>query len=128
MGLACCAGATIGQLLAGFIGPQYGWWLPFLLISLPAMLCVLVVFITTTEPVRKSVDQEKAKDKESIVDSKSKLYTLISTPSVFLVLLQGLSIILAFRINYISAQEFFNKHIGRHSWVFAVGVHRCFPE
>ena len=70
--------------------------MPFLLISLPAMLCVLVVFITTTEPVRKSVDQEKAKDKESIVDSKSKLYTLISTPSVFLVLLQGLSIILAF--------------------------------
>ena len=90
MGLACGAGATIGQLLAGFIGPQYGWRLPFLLISLPAMLCVLVVFMTTTEPLRKSVEQEKAKDKESIADSKSKLYTLISTPSVFLILLQGL--------------------------------------
>ena len=90
MGLACGAGATIGQLLAGFIGPQYGWRLPFLLISLPAMLCVVVVFMTTTEPVRKSVEQEKAaKDKESIADSRSKLYTLLSTPSVVLVLLQG---------------------------------------
>lgn len=89
VGLACGAGATIGQLLAGIVGPQYGWRLPFLLISLPAMLCVMVVYITTSEPVRKGVEQEKEKDRDLAIDSRSKLYVLLSTPSVLLVLLQG---------------------------------------
>lgn len=79
------------------------------------MLCVLVVFITTTEPLRKSVDQEKAKDKESIVDSKSKLYTLISTPSVFLVLLQGLSILA------------FDQCTRNFSINISVGIPGCLP-
>ena len=53
------------------------------------MLCVMVVYITTSEPVRKGVEQEKEKDRDFAIDSRSKLYVLLSTPSVLLVLLQG---------------------------------------
>ncbi len=53
------------------------------------MLCVMVVYITTSEPVRKGVEQEKEKDRDLAIDSRSKLYVLLSTPSVLLVLLQG---------------------------------------
>ena len=111
-------------------GPVYGWRLPFLIISLPALFWVLLVFLITTEPTRGGIGEESGRDKEKqkedsrnfIVDIKSppfsptshesdknsvssgirqysgehvgmeisQVHTLLSTPSVLLVLLQGI--------------------------------------
>ena len=44
-------GVAIGQSLAGFLGPTYGWRLPFLIVSIPAFLCGFVLLFTP-EPKR----------------------------------------------------------------------------
>ena len=58
VGVFMSLGVTCGQLLAGFIGPAYGWRLPFLVVAIPAMFCGLIVILTATEPIRGA--QEKS--------------------------------------------------------------------
>ena len=52
MGLSMSAGISCGQLLAGFMGPTYGWRSPFIVIAVPAILCGILVFLTANEPKR----------------------------------------------------------------------------
>ena len=52
MGLSMSAGISGGQLLAGFMGPTYGWRSPFIVIAIPAILCGTLVFLTANEPKR----------------------------------------------------------------------------
>ena len=42
---------AIGQVLAGFLGPSYGWRLPFLLVACPALFFAAILFLTGHEPV-----------------------------------------------------------------------------
>jgi hypothetical protein len=44
-------GVAIGQSLAGFLGPTFGWRLPFLIVSAPAFLCGFILLFTP-EPQR----------------------------------------------------------------------------
>lgn len=44
-------GVAIGQSLAGFLGPTFGWRLPFLLVSVPAFCCGFILLFTP-EPQR----------------------------------------------------------------------------
>lgn len=44
-------GVAIGQSLAGFLGPTFGWRLPFLIVSIPAFLCGIILLFTP-EPKR----------------------------------------------------------------------------
>ena len=52
MALAMGLGIAVGQLLAGFIGPVYGWRLPFILVAVPNFLLALIFWFTMREPVR----------------------------------------------------------------------------
>ena len=52
MGLAMSVGVAGGQLLAGLLGPTYGWRSPFIVIAVPAMVCGILVYVTATEPRR----------------------------------------------------------------------------
>ena len=52
LGLAEGLGIAIGQLIAGFIGPEYGWRLPFIIIALPNFVLVVVYWLTIKEPPR----------------------------------------------------------------------------
>lgn len=52
MALAMGLGIAVGQLLAGFIGPEYGWRLPFILVALPNFFLALIFWLTMQEPVR----------------------------------------------------------------------------
>lgn len=57
IGLALAAGIAFGQLVAGMVGPSYGWRLPFILIAVPAMICALLVYFTVEEPERGSQER-----------------------------------------------------------------------
>ncbi|MCF7802030.1 MAG: MFS transporter [Candidatus Marinimicrobia bacterium] len=57
MALAMGLGIAVGQLLAGFIGPEYGWRLPFILVALPNFLLALIFWLTMREPVRGQAEE-----------------------------------------------------------------------
>jgi len=54
MGTGC--GIAFGQGLAGWIGSVYGWRLPFLIVSIPAIFLAILVWITVEEPLRGGMD------------------------------------------------------------------------
>lgn len=46
------AGISVGQAIAGYLGPTFGWRLPFLVVSIPALICALLVLLTVDDPER----------------------------------------------------------------------------
>jgi Major Facilitator Superfamily len=50
-------GQTIGQGVAGFLGPTFGWRLPFAIIGLPSLVCALIVFLTVEDPERGAMEE-----------------------------------------------------------------------
>ncbi len=50
--LAQGLGIAAGQLLAGMIGPAYGWRLPFILVGVPNFIFILVFWFSVKEPAR----------------------------------------------------------------------------
>jgi len=50
--MACGFGISLGQGAAGFLGPKYGWRLPFLVVSLPAIVCAVAVWLLVPEVER----------------------------------------------------------------------------
>jgi len=50
--MACGFGISLGQGAAGFLGPKYGWRLPFLVVSLPAIVCAILVWLLVPEVER----------------------------------------------------------------------------
>mmetsp|Transcript_15976 Transcript_15976/g.33013 ORF Transcript_15976/g.33013 Transcript_15976/m.33013 type:complete len:540 (+) Transcript_15976:157-1776(+) len=51
------AGISLGQAVAGYMGPVYGWRLPFIVISVPAIVCAVVVYFTVKDPERGVMEQ-----------------------------------------------------------------------
>lgn len=52
VGLAMGLGVALGQLAAGFLGPAYGWRLPFMLVAAPNFVLAIVFLATVREPAR----------------------------------------------------------------------------
>ena len=52
LGLAMGVGIALGQLIAGFVGPTYGWRLPFILVALPNFFFGVLFWLTVKEPAR----------------------------------------------------------------------------
>lgn len=46
-----------GQGVAGFLGPRFGWRLPFLVVSIPAMVCAVLVWMFVPEVERGAGDK-----------------------------------------------------------------------
>ena len=118
MGLSMSAGISGGQLLAGFMGPTYGWRSPFIVVAFPAILCGLLVFLTANEPKRGGYMGLKEDDNDnspsSIISSRTavdvmitkdrinpenhhletiqlhKIFDLLRTPTVALCYIQGI--------------------------------------
>ena len=45
MGLSMSSGAAIGQILAGYAGPVFGWRFPFLVVAVPALMCAAILAV-----------------------------------------------------------------------------------
>ena len=57
LGICMSVGISSGQLIAGLVGPAYGWRLPFLIVAIPAICCAIAVLVTGTEPQRGSQEE-----------------------------------------------------------------------
>eukprot|EP00435_Cladocopium_sp_Y103_P038661 s1144_g10.t1 len=53
MGVATSVGVASGQLLAGFLGPRWGWRIPFVVVAYPAIFFACLLWFTVSDP-RKS--------------------------------------------------------------------------
>lgn len=58
IGIAMSAGVAGGQLIAGLMGPAYGWRSPFLVVAIPCLLCGLLILTTTVEPSRGAQEEQ----------------------------------------------------------------------
>ena len=52
VGIGTGLGTSVGQGVAGFLGPTFGWRLPFLVVSVPALVCAAMVWKTVEDPER----------------------------------------------------------------------------
>jgi len=52
IGMASGIGIGVGQGVAGYLGPSFGWRLPFLVVSLPALFMAFCILIFVKEPER----------------------------------------------------------------------------
>lgn len=50
------AGIAVGQAIAGFLGPVYGWRVPFLVVAIPALATAVMVLFTVPDPQRGAMD------------------------------------------------------------------------
>jgi len=55
--VATGAGIALGQIMAGTVGPAFGWRVPFLLAAAPAILLALAAYLTIEEPERGAMEQ-----------------------------------------------------------------------
>lgn len=55
--IATGAGIALGQIMAGTVGPTYGWRLPFLLAAAPAICLAGILYVTVREPKRGSQEE-----------------------------------------------------------------------
>jgi MFS family permease len=55
--IAIPVGAALGYLLAGAMGPAYGWRAPFEVAALPGILIAVALFFFVNEPARGSADE-----------------------------------------------------------------------
>ena len=50
-------GIAVGQGISGFLGPTFGWRLPFLVISIPALLVAAAVLAVVEDPERGAMEE-----------------------------------------------------------------------
>lgn len=43
-------GAAVGGMMAGLVGPRYGWRMPFRIIAIPALICAVLVRLFLVDP------------------------------------------------------------------------------
>lgn len=70
--IATGAGIALGQLVAGTVGPAYGWRLPFILTSAPAILLATLMLLVVDEPKRGEQEEEGASTQDAAVDESPK--------------------------------------------------------
>lgn len=64
--MACGFGISIGQGASGFLGPKFGWQLPFLVVSLPAIVCAVLVWLLVPEVERGGSEKKQILNKRAV--------------------------------------------------------------
>ena len=57
VGIGMGVGISLGQGIAGFLGPMFGWRIPFLVVSIPAILCALILIGFVRDPPRGGMEE-----------------------------------------------------------------------
>ena len=73
-------GISAGQLLAGIVGPAYGWRLPFLIVSIPTFMLAVLVLFSAKEPIRGSQEEEFVQYNKHILTLSAQQATTIQSP------------------------------------------------
>ena len=110
-------GVAIGQLVAGFIGPEYGWRLPFIVVAAPSFLFILLFWFTVKEPPR-GIAEESLKE---LIESGA-VYTgkinfslyrsIFRIKTNVLVLLQGIPGCIPWGVFFIYLNDFYAQDKG----------------
>lgn len=109
LGLITGLGMAGGQLLAGAIGPEMGWKLPFIIVAVPNFILVFFFWIFSEEPVRGGQDSGKTQISSGF-DLKAYM-VLFKIKTNLLVFLQGIfgtvpwSVFFTFLIDYLSQEK-----------------------
>jgi MFS family permease len=117
IGLAQGLGIAMGQLLAGAVGPDMGWRLPFIIVAIPNFLLVILFALTVKEPSR-GISEESLKD---LIES-GKVYTarinwkyykeLFRIKTNILVFLQGIPGTVPWGVFFIYLNDFYSQEKG----------------
>ena len=128
-------GSGVGQALAGFLGPKYGWRFPFLIVSVPGMACSFLLLMIRDpkrglqEQARIEFDQEQqaqadndgGNDFPSLSPSSQRAnnkvswktaWEMIKTPSVLLVFLQAAPAALPFGFGSVFLNDYLAQDRG----------------
>ena len=68
VGMGTGVGIALGQGIAGFVGPRMGWRFPFLIVSIPALACAILLAFTVRDPERGGMEKvalERIQDRSS---------------------------------------------------------------
>ncbi len=110
-------GVAVGQLVAGFIGPEYGWRLPFIVVAVPSFLFIALFWFTVKEPPR-GIAEESLKE---LIESGAvytgkinfSLYrTIFKIKTNLLVLVQGIPGCIPWGVFFIYLNDFYAQNKG----------------
>ncbi len=117
LGLAMGLGIASGQLLAGFLGPRYGWRLPFVLVALPNFVLAALFAWRVNEPPR-------GRREEALQDllahglaytatmNRRELRRLFRVPTNVLAFVQGIFGTVPWGVFYIYLNDFYAQEKG----------------
>ena len=109
LGLVVGLGIGGGQLLAGITGPEYGWKISFIIVSVPNFIFLLLYALFATEPPRGKSDKNKTditKINYSIIKK------LISKKTNILVFLQGIAGTVPWSVFFVYLTDYLAQDIG----------------
>ena len=80
LGVGTGMGIAFGQAISGWIGPAYGWRMPFLVVSVPALVVAVLIMTTVVDPKRGESDlmDSSAAVSESTSEEEETRYTHIA--------------------------------------------------
>lgn len=109
LGLIVGLGIGGGQLLAGFTGPEYGWKISFIIVSVPNFFFLLLYALFATEP-------ERGKSDENVSDITKLDYSiikkLVSKKTNILVFLQGIAGTVPWSVFFVYLTDYLAQDIG----------------
>jgi len=129
-------GSGVGQALAGFLGTKYGWRFPFLVVSVPGMVCSFLLLMIRDpkrgqkEEARIEFDKERRAHEEENVEiisasggnlapprpnnkvSWKTTWDMIKTPSVLLIFLQAAPAALPFGFGSVFLNDYLAQDRG----------------
>lgn len=109
LGLVVGLGIGGGQLLAGLTGPEYGWKISFIIVSVPNFIFLLLYAIFATEPKRGKSDKSSA-DITRI--NYSIIKDLVSKKTNILVFLQGIAGTVPWSVFFVYLTDYLAQDIG----------------
>ncbi|MDH7553479.1 MAG: MFS transporter [Spirochaetota bacterium] len=117
IGLAQGLGIAVGQLMAGFIGPVYGWRLPFILVAIPNFLLAIIFLLFVKEPQRgKTEESLKELIEEGIAYTgrinRKEYKNLFKIKTNILVFLQGIPGTVPWGVFFIFLNDFYSQDKG----------------
>lgn len=100
------AGTYIGQALAGFVGSEYGWRIPFAVLGSCMFACASLLPCCISEPAREACQEDSADG--GLCSNNAVICRLLTTPTVILIYLHGAfgcvpwSVILTYWVDYMA--------------------------